>query len=295
MVTALDLEVSDDLKLRYEGQGFLHLPGVIPPTIVAETQRAFDVASKKHYDIWQGQVSRGEAPKAYYDIPSILDCGDCFVDLVDLDSMMPILLETVGADIQLNHTHARVFPPGKTFTAPWHSDLADVIGIDLGHSHNFFVKVHYFFEDLSPDQGCLAFIPGSHTQPPDRPRPNIRENDPGVVKMVPKAGDAVLFNTHVMHMALDNTSNKTRKSLIYAYSHFWVKNYANAVPTELDKYATTTLRRQMFGVDEEGVSYFDRRYDGSLPGGNPHEQNTFRSASSRLLKRILGKSSVTRK
>ncbi len=294
MATALDLEVSDDLKLRYEGQGFLHIPGIIPPDLVKETRRAFDAATESHHATWQAEVARGEASGAFHDIPNILDCGDCFVDLVDLPSMMPILLETVGEDIQLNHTHARVFPPGKTFTAPWHSDLADVIGINLGQSHNFFVKVHYFFEDLSPDQGCLAFLPGTHTLPPDHPRPKLDETSPGVVKIVPKAGDAVLFNTHVMHMALDNTSPRVRKSLIYAYSHFWVKHYANAVPTNIEKYATTILRRQMLGVDEPGVSYFDRRYDGSLPASYTAD-NSYRTASKRLFKRLLGKSTLTRK
>lgn len=294
MTTALNLEVSDDLKVRYEGQGFLHIPGIIPSELVKETRRAFDAATQNHHDKWQAQVAQGEASAAFHDIPNILDCGDCFVDLVDLESMMPILLEAVGHDIQLNHTHARVFPPGKTFTAPWHSDLADVIGINLGQSHNFFVKVHYFLEDLTPDQGCLAFIPGTHNFPPDYPRPNLTATSPGVVKIVPKAGDAVLFNTHVMHMALDNTSPKVRKSLIYAYSHFWVKHYANSVPTDLEKYATTTLRRQMLGVDQAGVSYFDRRYDGSLPTSNACD-NSFRASSKRLISRMLGKSAMTRK
>lgn len=294
MVAGYESAVRDELKLGYEGQGFLHLPGIIPAELVEVTRRAFDAATESHHATWQDQVAKGEVSGAFHDIPNILDYGDCFVDLVDLPSMMPILLTTVGEDIQLNHTHARVFPPGKTFTAPWHSDLAYVRGINLGASHNFFVKVHYFFEDLTPDQGCLAFIPGTHTLPPDHPRPRISEDSPSVVKIVPKAGDAVLFNTHVMHMALDNTSPRVRKSLIYAYSHFWVKHYANAVPTDIEKYTTTVLRRQMFGVDELGVSYFDRRYDGSLPEGASYD-NSFSAASKRMLKRLLGKSTLSRK
>jgi phytanoyl-CoA hydroxylase len=283
-----------DQRLQYENQGFLHLPGVIPSHLLGRVRSAFDAAAARYHDEWRAQVARGEAHAAFFDIPDILDQDDAFVELVDLPNLVPILLVAVGADIQLNHTHARVFPPGKTFTAPWHSDLADVIGIDLAHSLNFFVKVHFYFEDLMPNQGCLAFIPGTHRLPPDYPRPLIEDIDrsPAVIKIVPKAGDTVLFNTHCLHMATDNTSPKTRKSIIYAYSHTWVKNYANAVPSNLEKYATNRLRRQMFGIEEEGVSFFDQRYD--TADRKKTEYSPWNSASKRLLSRIRRATSITR-
>ena len=167
-----------------------------------------------------------------------------------------------------------------------------MIGIDLPHSTAFFLKIHYFFEDLRPDQGCLAFIPGSHRFPPNIARPAIDDpfNSPLTVKVVPKAGDVVIFNTHLLHMALDNDSPLVRKSLIYAYSHFWVKHYANAVPTDLAKFATTRLRRQLFGVEEEGVSFFDQRYNENVPVST---MSSFRAASKQLLKRVLKSSSIT--
>ncbi|MBY0455817.1 MAG: phytanoyl-CoA dioxygenase family protein, partial [Gemmataceae bacterium] len=258
------------LKLQYDSLGYAHLPGVLPPEVVERLRAAFAAATARYDPIWKDEIARGRADARYCDIPNILDCDDVFVDIVDLPDIVPILLALVGPTVQLNHTHARLFPPGKTYTAPWHSDLATVEGIDLAHSPSFFMKIHYFFEDLRPDQGCLAFIPGSHRFPPTLPRPKIPspETSPLVVKVVPRAGDIVLFNTHVLHMALDNDSPVVRKSLIYAYSHFWVKHYANAVPADLGRLATTRLRRQLFGIEEEGVSYFDQRYDQNA-GGEP--------------------------
>jgi hypothetical protein len=284
----------DELKLQYEAQGFLHLPGAVPAPVVARARQAFDAAAAAYDSQWKKDVADGLADARFCDIPDILDRGDVFVDLVDLPSLVPLLLSLVGPDVQLNHTHARLFPPGKTFTAKWHSDLADVIGIDLAHSTNFFLKIHYFFEDLRPDQGCLAFIPGSHRFPSDIPRPVIEDpfHSPVSVRVVPKAGDVVIFNTHLLHMALDNDSPLVRKSLIYAYTHFWVKHYANSVPSDLPKYATTALRRQLFGLEQEGVAFFDQRYDGNVDGAI---KTSFRSASKRLLKRILKSSSITRK
>ena len=54
--------------------------------------------------------------------------------------------------------------------------------------------------------------------------------------------DVVLFNTHTMHMALANNSQHVRKSLIYSYSHFWVKGTVSGVPKDLGRVATTPQR-----------------------------------------------------
>jgi ectoine hydroxylase-related dioxygenase (phytanoyl-CoA dioxygenase family) len=69
-----------------------------------------------------------------------------------------------------------------------------------------------------------------------------------VKKIVPKAGDAVLFNPHIFHMCLDNLSAYVRKSLIYTYGHFWMKVDPSAVPRDLDRLATTHKRKQLFGL-----------------------------------------------
>ncbi len=283
--------VSEYLQ-QYEDVGFVHLPGVIPAPHVARLREAFDRAAAAHKPVWEEQVRAGQAPASYFDIPNILDVDDSFVDLADLDTVLPLLRKAIGEDIQLNHTHARVMFPGKTFTAPWHSDLETLIGVNLATSPNFFAKVHFYFQDLHPDQGCLAFIPGTHRLPQGAPRPKIADvaTSTEAVRIVPKAGDAVLFNVHVQHMALDNKTDMPRKSLIYAFSHFWLKNYANAVPSDLDRVATTAVRQQLFGMEAEGVSYFDQRLDLD----SVLSSETLANRGKRFLKRVLKGSSVTK-
>ena len=288
------MELVDQQLLQFETQGFVHLPGVIPAALVTRVKQAFDGASELHRAEWEMLPEERRASAPYYDIPDILDVDDAFVDLADLPSIWPLLLKAVGTDIQLNHTHARIMFPGKTFTAAWHSDLAQLQGINLAASPHFFAKVHFYFEDLDPQQGCLGFIPGSHFLPvTENPKPPVdgADGSPVAVRIVPKAGDAVLFNTHVRHMAFDNKTNRPRKSLIYAYSHFWLKNYANAVPSDLDRLVTTKERRQLFGIDTPGVSYLDQRLDLESLEEN---WNSFRATGKRLISRVLKRSSVTK-
>lgn len=275
----------DEIKLRYETQGFVHLKGVIPLATLARARKAFDAAADKTANARQ-EIINGGKPLRFFDIPDILDQDPVFVELVDLPTIFPLLISALGSDIQLNHTIARLFYPGPTFTSPWHSDIPQVLGIDHGARTSLLVKAHFFLEDLTPDQGCLAFIPGSHRYPAYHPKPKIQnvETSEAVVKTVPRAGDVVIFNVHVLHMATANLSNSVRKSIIYAYAHYWMKHYASAVPSDLHRYASTAQRKQLFGVDIEGIPHFNRRLDGNSLV-EPH--STLFDSSKRMLKQIL--------
>jgi phytanoyl-CoA hydroxylase len=269
-----------DPILCYKTQGFVYLPGVLEPGFLARLKAAFDRAVAKHAETW---LATGESATPTFNIPSILDQDDVFVDLVDLSTIFPLLAEILGPDIQLMIATARLFRPANTFVPPWHSDLDGVRGIDPGQTLGFMAKVHYYPEDLTPEQGCLAFIPGSHRYPIGTPRPQIdyHQDSTLVQKIVPKAGDAVLFNPHIFHMCLDNRSPYVRKSLIYTYGHFWMKNYPSAVPHDLDRLATTPQRKQLFGISSNAASsYFSQ----SLPSRNiKNEVDGFLKSGRKLL------------
>lgn len=272
-----------DLKLQYDTQGFVHLKSLLSADVLARARKAFDAASERN-------AAAAQAAKAndarYYDLPAILDADPVFVDLVDMPQLLPLLRATVGEDIALHETSARLFFPGPTFTSPFHSDLARVIGINQANTPNFLSKVHFYVEDLSPEQGCLAFIPGSQHFPPLHVNPH-RETlaaSSAVVRVVPRAGDAVLFNTHVLHMAEANNTAQVRKSIIYTYGHFWMKAYPSAVPADLSAFAGNPQRQQLFGVDLPGVSYFARRLDRLTPPG-PVER--LQATGERIVRRLL--------
>lgn len=249
-----------DLKLQFDTQGFVHLPGLLQPQLTERVLGAFNIAQNHSRAFITQQRANGER---FVDLPSILDADPVFVDLVDLPALLPLLRLTVGEDLALNETSARLFPPGPTFTSPFHSDLANVLGVNHAHTPNLLVKLHIFFEDLTPERGCLAFIPGSQHLPPlhvNPHRPSLAGST-AVTRIVPRAGDAVLFNTHVLHMAEDNRSDVVRRSLIYTYGHFWMKPYPSAAPSDLVRFADSPQRKQIFGVDVPGVAHFARRLD----------------------------------
>jgi len=253
-----------DLKLQFDTQGFVHLPGLLGPSMTERVRGAFAGARTRSSAFIEQQRADGAR---FIDLPSILDADPVFVDLVDLPALLPLLRITVGEDLALNETSARLFYPGPTFTSPFHSDLANVLGVNHAHTPNLLVKLHVFFEDLTPDQGCLAFIPGSQHFPPHHVNPHraTLSGSAAVARIVPRAGDAVLFNTHVLHMAEDNRSPHVRTSLIYTYGHFWMKSHGNAAPADLAQFAASPQRQQLFGVELPGISHFARRLDRLTP------------------------------
>ena len=248
--------ISKSKQLQYESQGFLHLPQLMTADLTSRVRAAYDRAEAKHI-----APRRKREDKPFYDVPFPLDEDPVFIELATIPDLQPYLFSTVGDDVQLIQACARLFPPGKTFTAPWHSDMANTLGIDLAHSLHFNIKVHFYFEDLLPDQGCLAFLPGTHRFPREmeRPRPADIDMARDAITIVPKAGDAVLFNTHCMHMARDNDTQLDRRTLIYGYSHFWVKQSPDAQPSDLGQIPEGAFEQQIFGVGTEGISQWDQR------------------------------------
>jgi phytanoyl-CoA hydroxylase len=279
----LSIQQISEFKMKFETHGFCHVRNVIPAATLHAAAGAFEQAR-----LGCEPVRAAGRGAAFFDIPNILDRGQPFIDLVDLPQLFPLLVELIGADIQLNHTMARLFYPGPTFTSPFHSDLTKVLGVSHEHTPTFLVKVHYYLDDLAENQGCLAFIPGSQRYPASTPNPkNLDpEHEDLVVKIVPRAGDAIIFNTHVLHMALDNSSAQVRRSLIYAYSHFWLKNYPSAVPANAAGFAADRQRAQLFGIDDPAVNHFDRRLD---DGPRRALAAQVRDSGIRLIKRIIGK------
>lgn len=249
-----------DLALQYRTQGFVHLENLVPPALLARARRAFDAAAVAHAAATDGARAAGSR---YVDLPAILDADPAFVDLVDLPQLLPLLRAVVGESIALQETSARLFFPGPTFTSPYHSDIARVCGIAQQHCPGFLAKVHFYLEDLAPDQGCLSFIPGSQHLPPLHVDPHRRTlaGSGATVRIVPRAGDVVLFNTHVLHMAEANGTARVRKSIIYTYGHFWMKACASAAPRDPARFAADPVRSQLFGIAQPGVGHFGRRLD----------------------------------
>jgi hypothetical protein len=81
------------------------------------------------------------------------------------------------------------------------------------------IRMVYFLHDVNVDQGPICFIPGSHKTSfavPSAPG-TLAEDEPGMIPIPVKAGDAVLFTEACRHGGLTNRSDQTRYTLHVGY------------------------------------------------------------------------------
>ena len=115
----------------------------------------------------------------------------------------------------------------------------------------------YFLDDQDEDMGCFALVPGTHRNP-DRPPPDqyvnaTLEHMPGMVKIALPAGSAVLWNALLWHAGLANVSNNDRRTVMYAYTQFFIKNWESSSPSsEIVAWADTPQKRQLMGIHSIG-------------------------------------------
>ncbi len=193
-------------------------------------------------------------------LKDFLDADPLFAELADHPGLMPVLTEAFGDDLILTLANASTYPPGAP-QAYWHSDLWHFIGMNLAHDC-YMARVLLFLDDVEPEGGCLAYVPGSHRLDQmtivNPPRFDDAGKMPNHVRFAVRAGTAVVFNSYGWHARLPNNSpsGRPRRTLQYGYCHAWVQFMSQPLaPRSAESVATTDLRRQLFGLKPVPYSY----------------------------------------
>ena len=111
-------------------------------------------------------------------------------------------------------------------------------------------------QDVDETTSPFSVVPGSHRwDTSEIPEYEDVSDMQGYVKMVGKAGDALLWNGCILHAAMDNTDNKARRMLFYNYIHFGMKQHEPCVPKGEFKESLkdrSPLCQQLFGLERMG-------------------------------------------
>jgi len=94
-----------------------------------------------------------------------------------------------------------------------------------GHIDCAMVRMVYFLHDVGPEDGPIAFVPGSHKSAFPCPREGVPvEEEPGIVPVYAKAGDAVFFTEACRHGGFTLRSNQTRYTLHVGYGPSFLRS-----------------------------------------------------------------------
>ena len=135
--------------------------------------------------------------------------------------------QLLGADATFSFDHSILKPAGKVAATPWHQDEAH--GHDP-HFHHEQISFWVPLQDVSEDNGCMRYVPGSqrgpllpHGSPGDDPRIHALECTPGsfdesaaLARPVP-AGWCILHAGRTLHAALPNRSDADRLAYVLVF------------------------------------------------------------------------------
>jgi hypothetical protein len=160
-----------------------------------------------------------------------------------MDYIRPIIQETPT----INNSEIRIrYPQNATGTH---------MGGPIGHKYRYaftkgqidcmMVRMVYFIHDVGPENGPFSVVPATHKSNWNTPYKDMGPDDePGMIGLPVKAGDAILFTEHLRHAGLINKSEQTRKTLHVGYGPPWMMSQNIATGDEVP-YITPQTRKRL--------------------------------------------------
>ena len=105
------------------------------------------------------------------------------------------------------------------------------------------VRMVYFIHDCSNEQGAFCVVPGTHKTNLPSPHSNNPDEDPNMIALEVKAGDAIFFTENLRHGGLINRSDQVRKTLHVGYGPYWLMSQNIATMDEQQHITPETFAR----------------------------------------------------
>jgi len=105
------------------------------------------------------------------------------------------------------------------------------------------VRMVYFIHDCSNEQGAFCVVPGTHKTNLPSPHSDQPDEDPNMIGLEVKAGDAIFFTENLRHGGLINHSDQVRKTLHVGYGPYWLMSQNIATMDEQQHITPETFAR----------------------------------------------------
>lgn len=219
--------LSPEQKAFYAEHGYLMVENAVTPAELARAQaitrdlieRSRQVTeSNEAYDLDAGHSP--ESPRlTRIKLPHKRD--PFFWDLLRHSRITEVLTDLLGPDTTLLTSKLNTKAPGGGAAVEWHQDWAF-----YPHTNDDLLAFGLMLEDVTPDNGPLMVIPGTHRGPILDHRTNgvfcgaIDPDDPlfardRAVTLTGKAGSMTVHHARLLHGSAPNRSDRARMILFY--------------------------------------------------------------------------------
>jgi phytanoyl-CoA hydroxylase len=152
-------------------------------------------------------------------IEPIIDVVQALEDLVYDERMTKPAAQILGEDVVLFEDKLNYKPPLVGSPYPLHQDFAY-----WQEYTDQLVSVTLLLDDATEENGCLRFVPGSHSnglmpREDDHPRIIQFEVDDSISVAAPgAAGSLVVFSCYTAHHSYPNRTEDGRRAILYTYN-----------------------------------------------------------------------------
>ena len=205
------------------------------------------VGLKYRHDAERGYFATGEQEQGNtLIIEDFFNADPEFDMLINHGPTMAYISAIIQERPTINNCEIRIRYPGN--------QTGSHMGGPVGRKHRYYytsrgidcmmVRMVYFVHDVGPEQGEFCVVPATHksnlASPYDGANP---DNEPGMIGLPVKAGDAILFTENLRHGGLTNRSNQTRKTLHVGYGPYWMKSQNHSTMDEEPYILPSTMAR----------------------------------------------------
>ena len=217
--------LTPEQRTRFDEDGFLIVRAALDQARVAELVAASDrlIASDE-------QLDRQSDGRNYDSFRNVIGRHPAFTRLLTHGPTVSLVAQLLSPNLQLHTSHLIYKHPEKPGADPmgmspgWHRDI-NTVPQDLGWLGNqrFEIKVGYYLSDARPANSGVTMVARGSNQWSRPPVMDATGNPPGLVLPDLAPGDALLFENRTYHAARFNTSQVTRKCVMFGYSYRWMR------------------------------------------------------------------------
>ena len=152
------------------------------------------------------------------------DISKAYLDVMRNAATVDMIADLIGPNVKFHHCKINLKLPGSDTAVAYHQDF-----LFTPHTNDDVITALLFLDDVTPTNGCLHVVPGSHTGPlfslyergrftgavsaDDEARLKARS-----VPVTGKAGSVCLIHTRLAHGSAANASQRPRGLYICVYS-----------------------------------------------------------------------------
>ena len=180
-------------------------------------------------------------------IEDFWNASSAFDILINHAKTMEYISPIIQGTTTINNSEIRIRYPQNATSAHMGGPISHKYryAFTNGEIDCMMVRMVYFLHDVGPDQGPFSVVPATHKSNWNTPyKDRGPDDEPGMVGLPVKAGDAILFTEHLRHGGLINRSEQTRKTLHVGYGPPWMMSQNIATGDEVP-YITPQTRKRL--------------------------------------------------